>query len=140
LNAEQQTCIRRADTFFIATFHPEAGADASHRGGMPGFVTVLSPNELEWPDYSGNNMFQSLGNLSVYPKAGLLFVDFEGGSTLQLTGEAEVLWDEDLALRFPGAKRLLKFHMDEVIATEGAFPQRWQLVEYSPANPKLEAK
>ena len=83
-------------------------------------------------------MFQSLGNLSVYSNAGLLFVDFENGGTLQLTGEAEVIWDKQQALRFPGAKRLLRFHLCEVIATEEAFSQRWQLVEYSPANPRNE--
>jgi hypothetical protein len=140
LSQDQQDWINRADTFFLATFHPEAGSDASHRGGMPGFVSALGANELEWPDYSGNNMFQSLGNLLVYPKAGLLFVDFEGGSTLQLTGDAVIVWDKEQALRFPGAKRLLKFHLDEVIATEGAFVQRWQLVDYSPANPRSGTK
>ncbi len=139
LNQDQQDWVKRADTFFLATFHPEAGCDASHRGGMPGFVTALTSNELEWPDYSGNNMFQSLGNLSVYPKAGLLFVDFERGRTLQITGEAKVVWDKEQALRFPGAKRFLKFQGDEVIATEGAFTQRWQLLDYSPANPRPEA-
>jgi uncharacterized protein len=107
---------------------------------MPGFVLALGARELEWPDYTGNNMFQSLGNLSVYPKAGLLFVDFAGGATLQLTGEAEAVWDKAQALRFPGAKRLLKFRLDEVILTEGAFAQRWQLVSYSPANPQPEAR
>jgi predicted pyridoxine 5'-phosphate oxidase superfamily flavin-nucleotide-binding protein len=140
LDLDQQKWINRADTFFLATFHPEAGCDASHRGGMPGFVTAPGSNELEWPDYSGNNMFQSLGNLLVYPKAGLLFLDFENGRTLQLTGGAEVIWDKEQALRFPGAKRLLKFHVDEVIATESAFAQRWSLVDYSPVNPRAETK
>lgn len=140
LSQEQKNWINRSDTFFIASFHPETGADASHRGGMPGFVTALGSNDLKWPDYSGNNMFQTLGNLLVYPKAGLLFVDFEGGRTLQLTGEVEIVWDKKQALRFPGAKRVLKFHMDEAIATEGAFSQRWDLVEYSPMNPRAETE
>jgi hypothetical protein len=139
LDQEQRDWIGRADTFFLATFHPEAGTDASHRGGMPGFITAPNSNELEWPDYSGNNMFQSLGNLSICPRTGLLFVDFEAGRTLQLTGEAEVVWIKEQALRFPGAKRLLRFHSNEVIATEGAFSQRWRLVDYSPANPRAEA-
>ena len=138
LGLDQQNRIIRADTFFLATFHPEAGCDASHRGGMPGFVTARGANELEWPDYSGNNMFQSLGNLVVYSKAGLLFVNFEDGSTLQLTGAAEVVWDKEQTLRFPGAKRLLKFHVDEVISTEEAFTQRWKFVDYSPVNPLPE--
>lgn len=140
LDGEEQKWIHQSDTFFIATTHPEAGTDASHRGGMPGFVTIVDARTLQWPDYTGNNMFQSLGNLTVNPKAGLLFVDFEHGRTLQLTGTAEVIWDKDQYLQFPGAKRLLKFHVDEVISTEGAFAQRWQLLEYSPVNPKLDAE
>ncbi len=140
LNSSQQKWIHAADTFFIATFYPKSGADASHRGGMPGFVNVLSTRQLEWPDYSGNNMFQSLGNLAVDSKAGLLFADFENGRTLQLSGEAEILWDKEKALRFPGAKRLLRLHVKEVIATEGAFSQRWQLIEYSPANPRDDTR
>jgi hypothetical protein len=85
-------------------------------------------------------MFQSLGNLSVYPKAGLLFLEFETGSTLQLTGTAEIIWDKEQTLKVPGARRLVRFQVDEVIETEGAFAERWQLVGYSPVNPKAEAK
>jgi predicted pyridoxine 5'-phosphate oxidase superfamily flavin-nucleotide-binding protein len=140
LNQDQQNWINQADTFFLATYHPEGGADASHRGGMPGFITAVNSRELEWPDYSGNNMFLSLGNLAINPKAGLLFVDFEGGRTLQLTGRAEVIWEKERVQRFPGAKRVLRFQVDEVIATDGAFVQRWRLIEYSPANPKVAGK
>src|SRR5262245_27856094 len=65
---EQEQWIRNADTFFIATHHPEGGADASHRGGHPGFVRVLSAHRLMWPDYAGNTMFQSLGNIAANPQ------------------------------------------------------------------------
>ena len=138
LSAEQENWINRADTFFLATFHPEAGADASHRGGMPGFIVANSPNDLAWPDYSGNNMFLSLGNLLTYPRAGLLFVDFERGRSLQLTGEAETIWEPEQFRQFPGAKRLLKFRVNAVIETDSAFVQRWQMVEFSPVNPPID--
>ena len=82
LTPEQQRRLSSADTFFIASVHPEAGADVSHRGGRPGFLHAMSPSELLWPDYSGNNMFQTLGNLALNPACGLLFLDFENGSTL----------------------------------------------------------
>lgn len=92
--------IAKADTFFLATSHPTRGADASHRGGPPGFVRVHSPTRLSWPDYPGNNMFNSLGNLAVNPRCGLLFVDFESGATLQLHGRAEVHGDEQREVVF----------------------------------------
>jgi predicted pyridoxine 5'-phosphate oxidase superfamily flavin-nucleotide-binding protein len=79
--------IASADTFFLATSHPEHGADASHRGGA---VRVESPTRLSWPDHPGNNMFNSLGNLLVNPRCGLLFVDFERAAALQLRGRAVV--------------------------------------------------
>jgi uncharacterized protein len=86
--------IARADTFFIASAHPDAGADISHRGGPPGFVRVDGPDTLSWEDYPGNNMFNTLGNLARDPHAGLLFIDFESQRTLQLSGTARVEWGE----------------------------------------------
>lgn len=92
--------IPSADTFFLATSHPERGADASHRGGPAGFVRVESPARLSWPDYPGNNMFNSLGNLVVNPRCALLFVDFDRGAALQLRGRAEVQGDEERVVVF----------------------------------------
>jgi uncharacterized protein len=84
--------IGRADTFFLGTTNPERGSDTSHRGGTPGFVRV-DGDRLWWPDYPGNNLFNSFGNLAVDPEASLLFFDFDTGRTLQLSGTAEVDWD-----------------------------------------------
>jgi hypothetical protein len=85
--------IRRADTFFLGTTHETRGNDASHRGGPAGFVRV-EDHTLRWPDYPGNNMFNSLGNLAVDPAAALLFVNFETGAVLQLSGTARLEWSE----------------------------------------------
>ncbi|WP_326570914.1 pyridoxamine 5'-phosphate oxidase family protein [Actinacidiphila glaucinigra] len=92
LDAAQAAMVGRADTFFLGTAHPERGADVSHRGGPPGFVRVTDDGGLWWPDYPGNNMFNSLGNLASDPAAALLFVDFATGTTLQLSGTAAVDW------------------------------------------------
>jgi predicted pyridoxine 5'-phosphate oxidase superfamily flavin-nucleotide-binding protein len=86
--------IRHADTFFLGTTHPERGRDASHRGGPPGFVRV-DGNDLWWPDYPGNNMFNSFGNLAVDPTAALLFLDFATGRTVHLSGTCAVEWGND---------------------------------------------
>jgi uncharacterized protein len=91
LGDEDVAQISRADTFFLGTVHPTRGADASHRGGSPGFVRVEG-GQLWWPDYPGNNMFNSLGNLEVDKSAALLFVDFESGASLQISGTAAVEW------------------------------------------------
>jgi predicted pyridoxine 5'-phosphate oxidase superfamily flavin-nucleotide-binding protein len=93
LTDENATLIRSADTFFLGTIHPGRGADASHRGGAPGFVRVDGNRRLWWPDYRGNNMFNSLGNLAVDPEAALLFLDFRTGRTVQLSGTAAVEFD-----------------------------------------------
>ena len=93
LDAADTELIRGADTFFLGTAHPERGADASHRGGAPGFVRVEG-NQLWWPDYPGNNMFNSFGNLAVNPEAALLFIDFRDGATLHLSGTASIEWGE----------------------------------------------
>jgi uncharacterized protein len=93
LAQEDVALIRAADTFFLGTTHPERGTDASHRGGPPGFVRVEG-DRLWWPDYPGNNLFNSFGNLAVDPEAALLFVDFTTGATLQLSGAAQVDWGE----------------------------------------------
>lgn len=93
LTAEHIQQITHADTFFLGTVHPTRGADASHRGGTPGFVRV-DGNTLWWPDYPGNNMFNSFGNLAVDDSAALLFVDFDTGATLHLSGTAVVVWTQ----------------------------------------------
>ena len=135
LTDEQRSLISEADTFFIASSHPEGGTDASHRGGKPGFVRFLADAVLEFPDYSGNTMFNTLGNIAVNPSAGLLFLDFEGGGTLQLTGEARIVWDTGRAARFAGAERVVEFRVQEAVELRGAVPLRWRFEGYSPFNP-----
>ena len=99
LTERQQRIVGEADTFFIATSHREAGADVSHRGGSPGFISA-GPTSLEWPDFPGNNMFNTLGNLLVNPNCSLLFVDFSStGATLRIDGTAEVQWEGARAIR-----------------------------------------
>ncbi|WP_414579550.1 pyridoxamine 5'-phosphate oxidase family protein [Anabaena sp. CCY 9402-a] len=135
LSETNQLWITQADTFFIASYHPESGADASHRGGLPGFVQVVNSNKLVFPDYSGNNMFQTFGNLIVNPNAGLLFIDFEQGHTLQLTGKAKVIWDIERLSEFAGAQRIVEFDIEQVLEIKNATPLCWHFGEYSPVNP-----
>lgn len=93
LDSDQTRLITGADTFFLGTTHPDRGPDASHRGGAQGFVRVAGA-DLWWPDYPGNNLFNSFGNLAVDATAALVFLDFATGGTLHLSGAAAVEWIE----------------------------------------------
>lgn len=136
LDEWQREWIRAADTFFVATRNPDAGADASHRGGEPGFIDVIDGSRIAWPDFSGNRMFQTLGNLATDASAGLVFIDFEGGRTLQLSGRAAVDWQASRAARYPGAERVVDFTIARVVETRGREELRRRLVERSPFNPR----
>ncbi|WP_405756091.1 pyridoxamine 5'-phosphate oxidase family protein [Streptomyces sp. NBC_00073] len=129
LTPDQERTVRAADTFFVATT-AEGGADASHRGGRPGFVEVLSPIELSWPDYPGNAMFLTLGNLAADPRAALLFPDWESGAVLQLSGRARTGFG-------PDGSRSIRFRIDSVVESLHPGRLRWSTPEYSPANPAL---
>jgi hypothetical protein len=103
--------IEQADTFFLGTAHPTRGADTSHKGGEPGFVRVDGP-DVWWPDFPGNNMFNSLGNIAVDPTTALLFLDFATGTALHLSGTATIEWDA------PGETgRAVRFHPTRTVLT-----------------------
>jgi uncharacterized protein len=131
----ERAWLRAADTFFIATAVPGEGVDASHRGGMPGFIDV-ERQRLVWPDYPGNALFNTLGNIESYPRAGLLVPDFDTGAALHLTGRAAIDWTAEHAARIPGAERVVTFDVEEIVELTSVFPVRLQLREYSPFNPR----
>jgi predicted pyridoxine 5'-phosphate oxidase superfamily flavin-nucleotide-binding protein len=135
LTEDEQAWIRAADTFFIASVSPGHGADASHRGGMPGFVSVTGPRRLSWPDYFGNSFYMTLGNLQLNDRCGLLFLDWERGDTLQLTGRAWIDWDAARTATAPGALRFVEFEADQVVVVPSGNALRWQFVDYSRFNP-----
>lgn len=117
LDATDQALIAASDTFFLGTSHPIRGSDASHRGGPAGFVRVNSSQRLWWPDYPGNNMFNSFGNLAVDDEAALLFIDFLTGATLHISGSAQVQWTQPgVAGDDGGVGRHVAFSIDSVVA------------------------
>lgn len=138
LSDQQKSLIQGADTFFIGSHHKEGGADASHRGGNPGFIHVLDDNTLRFPDYSGNTMFQTLGNISVNPNCGLLFMDFQRGATLQLTGTAKIIWDQNQLVELNGAERAVEFRATEIVEITDSVPLGWEFKSYSPHNPAVK--
>ncbi len=139
LGAGERAWIESADTFFVASCHAERGADASHRGGAPGFVRVLGETALEFPDYAGNAMFQTLGNLALDARIGLAFPDFERARCLQLSGTARVDWDPGRAALHPGAQRVIEVQVERIVVRSLPGAARWRLVEPSPYNPPAPA-
>jgi uncharacterized protein len=136
LSAADISLIRGADTFFLGTTHPERGTDASHRGGTPGFVRVEG-NQLWWPDYPGNKMFNSFGNLAVNPEAALLFPDFITGRTLQLSGTAQIEWGEPGRPGDDGhTGRIARFALGQLAAAR-FLDARQEIHRPYPLNPTL---
>lgn len=136
LTDEQREWISRADTLFVASQHRSSGLDASHRGGNPGFIRLLDSARLRIPDYSGNGMFNTLGNFAANPRAGLLILDLENGRTLQLTGHAEVRWDvADPHNETGGTGRYWDFVVDRWIQINRSLPGATEFLDYSPHNP-----
>ncbi|MEM7547944.1 MAG: pyridoxamine 5'-phosphate oxidase family protein [Pseudomonadota bacterium] len=130
LTLDQIGRISAADTLFLGTGqkgdddHASSGYDASHRGGEPGFVQVIDAAHLRIPDYAGNNFFNTIGNLLENPAIGLVFVDFETGGLLQLTGQATIDWDAADS-RDDSALRMIDIRIDAVVDRPAALSLRW---------------
>lgn len=137
LDEAAQASILAADTFFVASYYagdaerPGQSVDVSHRGGKPGFVRV-DGNVLSIPDFTGNRHFNTLGNLLVNPRAGLLFIDFQSGDLLQLTGSTDIVADGPELAAFQGVERIWRFSISRMVRRRRALALRWQLQSVSP--------
>lgn len=138
--------VRRADTFFVASSTekrdpsaPNSGVDVSHRGGASGFVKVDNDRTLTIPDFAGNRFFNTLGNLLLHPKAGLLFPDFDTGALVHLAGTVEIIWGGKAVDQFPGAERAWRFTLDHGLVRPEGLPMRFDFGEFSPKSVQLGA-
>lgn len=136
LSARAIAWIEASDTGFIASASSaqvsdddaREGVDVSHRGGNPGFVRVAhrdGQTVLTLPDYSGNNAFNTFGNLTRYPRAGLSFPDFETGDWLALTGRCELIWDGPEVAEYQGAQRLMRLIVEQGVVLPARLPFTW---------------
>lgn len=132
LTDAQRRLVDAAETFFIASGHPGAGdgeaegLDVSHRGGPAGFVQATTARRIVFPDYGGNRFMNTVGNLLLDPRVGLLFVDFATGGMAQISGRAEIVWDGPDLAAVPGAERLIRIEVDAVVDLPSALPLRWR--------------
>jgi ferredoxin-NADP reductase len=133
--------IRKADLFFISSSNHERDMDTNHRGGPPGFVRILSNNEdglaIVYPEYSGNRLYQTLGNLSTTPKAGLVFADFHTGAVLYITGTTEVLAGQRAKDLIAHSNLAVKIKVEAARYVEDGLAFRGIEGEYSPYNPPV---
>ncbi len=144
LSAAARALIARSDTLFIASSSAAriaeagtggAGVDVSHRGGPPGFVAIEhgeAGDRLTLPDYVGNYLFNTLGNLLLWPRAGLLFVDWQDGHVLQLAATAQIVHEGAALAAFPGAQRLLQLEVQHGWWRPQALPLAWSAAQMAP--------
>lgn len=130
--------LRATDTFFIASAAParvhDHGCDVSHRGGLPGFVAVSTDGStVIWPDFEGNYMFNTIGNLLLEPRAGLVIPDFVSGDLLHVAGVVEIIWSGPEVVAFEGAERLVRLRVTAAVMRPRAMPLGGALLQLSPA-------
>jgi predicted pyridoxine 5'-phosphate oxidase superfamily flavin-nucleotide-binding protein len=141
IDEEDRAFIERMDMFFLATADAEGRPQCSYKGGDPGFVRVLDPHTLAFPNYDGNGMYLSMGNLLVNPHVGLLFIDFTAArpSRLRVNGTASIDDDDPLKPSWPGAQFVVRVHANEVFPNCPRYIHRMALVERSRFVPTGEA-
>jgi predicted pyridoxine 5'-phosphate oxidase superfamily flavin-nucleotide-binding protein len=145
-NDEDAAFIGSLGFFFLATADAEGRPDCSFKGGPPGFVRVAAPDLLVFPDYDGNGMFKSLGNLGANPHVGLLFITMgEAPKRLRVNGTAQVVGDDPLMAAIPGAQLLVKVTPVDIFPNCPRYVPNMTLVEpsaYLPSadTPPLEPK
>ena len=143
LDAATRERIACADTFFVASRARDPhtaragghGLDISHRGGKPGFIRIDDTPQhsvLVIPDFFGNFLFNTLGNLAEHAACSLLFVDYVDGGLLQLVGDGELEWDGPEVERYAGAERLWRFHVRASLWRPRVLPLRWSAAELAP--------
>jgi len=128
--------IQRSAMFFIATADADGHPDCSYKGGLPGFVQVLDDHTLAVPDYDGNGMYRTWGNVVVNPHVGLLFLDFEKRERLRVNGTAVITDDDPLRAEFPGSVFIVRVTATRVFPNCPRYLHKMQLVEHSAYAPR----
>ncbi|MEO8668725.1 MAG: pyridoxamine 5'-phosphate oxidase family protein [Bauldia sp.] len=128
--------VEGAILFFLATADEEGRPGVSYKGGPRGFVRVTGPSELAFPDYDGNGMFKSLGNLAVNPGVALLFIDFERPRRLRVVGTATVVRDDPLMATTVGAQLIVRVTARAIFPNCPRYIPTMRLVEDSPYVPR----
>lgn len=131
--------IEASPFFFLATADDEGRPDCSFKGGLPGFARVIDPDLMVWPDYDGNGMFRSLGNIRVNPAVGLLFLRLgERPGRIRVNGLAEVVFEDPLMESFPGAQLLIRLKPTDIFPNCPRYIPHLEMVAPSVYAPKAD--
>lgn len=133
---EDRALIERCPMFFIATADREGRPDCSYKGGMPGFVRVIDDRTLAIPDYDGNGMYRTWGNVVVNPHVGLLFLDFEKPKRIRVNGTARVSAEDPLMAEHEGAAFIVRITAELIFPNCPRYIHKMQLVEHSVYAPR----
>jgi predicted pyridoxine 5'-phosphate oxidase superfamily flavin-nucleotide-binding protein len=133
---EDRAFISSRPMMFVATADAQGHPECSYKGGLPGFVRVLDDRTLAFPDYDGNGMYRSWGNLLVNPAVGLLFLDFETPKRLRVNGSAQITADDPLRADFPGSVFIVRVTASRIFPNCPRYIHKMQLVEYSTYAPR----
>lgn len=141
LSSEATKLIAKADLFFMSSSNGHSDMDTNHRGGHAGFVRVRqtsdSQHQILWPEYSGNRLYQTLGNLEVTPLAGLVFPDFDTGDVLYLTGQTRTLVGREANALLPRSNLAVELTVTRSLFVQQGLSFRGTPLEHSPYNPKV---
>lgn len=136
--AEDRAFISSRPMMFVATADAQGHPECSYKGGLPGFVRVIDDRTLAFPDYDGNGMYRSWGNVLVNPAVGLLFLDFETPKRLRVNGSATVSADDPLRTEFPGSVFIVRVTASRIFPNCPRYLHKMQLVEYSVYAPRAD--
>ena len=132
--------VEASPFFFLATADADGRPDCSFKGGLPGFVRIAAPDLLVFPDYDGNGMFRSLGNIRANPRVALLFLLLgDKPGRLRINGAAEVAFDDPALESFAGAQMLVRVTPIDIFPNCPRYIPRLELVEPSIYAPREDA-
>lgn len=133
---DDRAFIARCAMCFVATADAEGRPDCSYKGGLPGFVRVLDDTTLAMPDFDGNGMYRSWGNVLANPHVGLLFIDFEQPRRLRVNGRATLDPQDPLLGDWPGAVFVIRIAAEQIFPNCPRYIHKMQLAEHSVYAPR----
>jgi predicted pyridoxine 5'-phosphate oxidase superfamily flavin-nucleotide-binding protein len=134
---DDRAFMEARDMFFLATVDAEGLPTCSYKGGDPGFVTIIDDLTLAFPNYDGNGMYLSMGNVAATTGVGLLFIDFERQRRMRVDGRAEIREEDPLLERYPGAQFVVRVRAERIYPNCPRYIHRYQLVERSAFVPRV---
>lgn len=134
--AADREFIERLDMFFIATADASGQPTCSYKGGDPGFVRVVDEGTVAFPNYDGNGMYLTMGNLKINPAVGLLFIDFERQRRMRVDGTAAIRYDDELLASYPEAQFIVRVAAHQIYPNCPRYIHHYALVERSSFVPR----